>query len=153
MREHRAHFITAQHHRQPRRLARPQRAVEPPQLFLEKLLIQKQQRAEGLVLRRRRYFPLYCQVTEKLNDLFFAELARMPFTMKQNETANPIHIRLLSAPAVASRAHKSAHLIKEFGLAPCGSMGWNRAQLNLLRFCSDHDRFSNRRRLAIAIPN
>src|SRR5262249_29096682 len=110
MPEHAAHLFAAKHHRQPRRLGRPQSAIEPSQFFAKKLLIQKQQRAEGLVLRRSRYIPLYRQITEKLGNLLFSELARMPFAMKENEAANPIHIGLLGPSAVVPCAHKRAQL-------------------------------------------
>jgi|SRR5947208_11876395 len=53
----------------------------------------------------------------------------MPFSVKENEAANPIDICLFGAPAVAPCAHERAHLIQEFGLAWSGSFWRNGADL------------------------
>jgi hypothetical protein len=83
--------------------------------------------------------------------LIFTEFAGMPFRMKKNEASNPIYIRLLRSPAVAACAHKSAHLIKEFGLAPGGSICWNRAHLKLPPISSEL-RLFNGNQLVNAMP-
>jgi hypothetical protein len=39
------------------------------------------------------------------------------FAVEENETADPIQLKLLGAQAVAARAHEHPHLLKQFRLA------------------------------------
>ncbi|MES4787392.1 MAG: hypothetical protein C4294_18080 [Nitrospiraceae bacterium] len=82
MRKQRPHLAARQHHWNARRTRRPQRRIEPAQFALEKLLIQKQQRAQCLILGRSRNVPIYRQIAEKFGNLLFAQFCGMPFAVE-----------------------------------------------------------------------
>jgi hypothetical protein len=83
--------------------------VEPRQRLSEDVLVEKQQRRERLVLRRRRHVALRGEPAQESRHLSRAHLARMPLLVEENEAADPVPVRLLGAPAVMPRAY---HLAK-----------------------------------------
>jgi hypothetical protein len=81
------------------------------------LLIQKQQRAQCLILGRSRDMLLRCEMGQEIRNLCLTQIARMTFAVEENETADPIEVSLLGTQAVAARPHESAHLLQQFRLA------------------------------------
>lgn len=85
----------------------------------------KQQRGQGLTVRRGGHLPLDRQVAEKGGHLIASHLQRVPQFMEADEGLAPVHISLLGAKAVVQHTHLAAHLIQQ---ARCGSFcadgGW-----------------------------
>ena len=67
-----------------------QRSIEPAQFALEELLIQKQQRAQRLVLGGSGHVMLRSKIGEEIGNLPLTEFARVTFAVEENETADPI---------------------------------------------------------------
>jgi hypothetical protein len=74
--------------------------LDKVEFSLEHLLVKKQQRAESLVLSGCRDAFFDRKMSEKFGDFFLAHFVWVAFAMKENVTANPIDIRLLSADGV-----------------------------------------------------
>jgi hypothetical protein len=59
------------------------------------LLVQEQQRAQGLVLRAGRNVPVRCQIGQELLDFATAHVARMASLVELNEADDPFDVALL----------------------------------------------------------
>src|SRR5436190_24325246 len=94
MRENLMHLVASKHDRQARRSSRAFDAIEPSDLLFKHPFVEEKKRAQRLVLRRSRYPTFPSQISEKLCHFRFRHLTRVPFIVKKNEPANPIHIRL-----------------------------------------------------------
>jgi len=70
-----------------------------------------------LVLGRSRYLPLAGQKGEKFRYLHFGHFARMPFGVKENESANPVDVYLLGPKTIMFSPDHVSDLIEELGLA------------------------------------
>jgi len=81
--EHCAYLFACKHHWQARWPACAQSPVQTAQVFFLKLLIQKQQCAESLILRRGSHVPLGRQMGEKLHDLGFCHFAWVTFRVEE----------------------------------------------------------------------
>lgn len=60
---------------------------------------------------------VHSQISQKRGYLALAHLLRVTLTVEKNETANPMHIRILRAPAVMPDPYRRAYLIEKSG---CG---------------------------------
>lgn len=115
MREHVLHFAGREHDREVPGLLRSDDAVEPRQLDLQNLLVQKQQCGQRLVLRRRRHLAVHRQVREERLDLGGRHVSGMALVVKQDESPYPEQVLLLGAIAVMQRAQLVAHLFEQPG--------------------------------------
>jgi hypothetical protein len=98
-----------------RQLCRPSDAldvVDEIEFSIEHLLGKKQQRAESLGLSGCGDALFDRKMSEKFGDFFLAHFVRVAFAMKENVTANPIDIRLLSADRVMFDAQMPANAIE-----------------------------------------
>lgn len=83
-----------QHHRQAYGTLRPNDVLHPGEPLAQHGVIQKQDRAERLVLRRRAH-SAGGEVREKCRHLRRAHLEGMAHGVEHDEAPNPRHIRLL----------------------------------------------------------
>ena len=72
-----------------------------------------QDRRLGLVLRGSRHLSIYREVGQERLHLGRTHLLWMAFFVIQDETSNPVEVRLLSPDAVVTRAQMVAHAIQE----------------------------------------
>jgi hypothetical protein len=87
--------------------------VQPGQVDAKDLTVQKQQRAQGLVVRRRRDLAFCSQHSQKVLNLFGTHVARMLQTMPADEKTHPVHIKLLGAEAIVKIANPLPDLIEQ----------------------------------------
>jgi hypothetical protein len=104
--------------------------IHRPHLLVEDFLIEKQQRAQGLILRGRRDMTVHGQVGQKRFDFPPPHLCGMAFLMKQNTPLGPIDIGMFRPDSVMLRAQDVAHLIEQLLGAWC--LGHTRATLRAL---------------------
>src|SRR5262249_14433803 len=97
VREHAACFGTCQHHRQFRRTGDSLDTVDKVEFSIEYLLVKKQQRAEGLILRRSSDVLVDCEMSKEFCDFFLAHLIWMTLTMKKDEAPYPIRVSFFGA--------------------------------------------------------
>jgi hypothetical protein len=89
------HLRPCQHDGQPYRPLRALDAVHPGQLDTQHFAIEKQQRCQCLVLRRRSDVSLDRQAGEKSLDLWSPKLARVSPLVRANETADDLARRMI----------------------------------------------------------
>lgn len=93
-------FFTRQDDRELRRAAHPLDAGEVGQLAIEHLLVKKEERAEGLVLRGSGDLGINRQMTQKGGDLLFAHFEGVSLSVKEDEASNPVRIEFFGAQTV-----------------------------------------------------
>ena len=54
-------------------------------------------------------------MTQKFADLLLAHLVRMPFMVEENESANPLDVRLFRSNGIMFRAKTPTDAIQQFG--------------------------------------
>jgi hypothetical protein len=118
MRENLVYLVASKHHRQTRGCFRAFHTLEPSDLLFKHLFVEEKKCAQRLVLRRSRYPTFPSQISEKLCHFRFRHLTRVPFIVKKNEPANPIHIRLLGSDAKMFAPDHVPNLIEQFRLVP-----------------------------------
>ncbi len=139
MREDFVDLIPCQHYRDALRLLGSFYLINPAHFLFEHLLIEKQQRAQCLVLRRCRHISDPSQMCEELRDLRYTHFLWMSQVMETNEALDPIAIRSFRAKTVMLQPQDITRLIEElFGLAPRNS-GRYRCQGHVFAF-SDRPR-------------
>lgn len=111
--EERGHLILGEHDRQAHRALRTRHAVQPRELNPEDLPVEKQQRRERLVLRRRGHVALDREVIEKRSHLGRAHVARVPLAGEKDKATDPVQVRFLGAQAVVPLAQRVAHLVEQ----------------------------------------
>ncbi len=79
---------------------------------VEKLLIKEEKGAESLILGGRGDVAFNGEVGEEGGDFFFAHVGRMPFSVEEDVSANPIHVGLLGADAVVLDAEAPADAVE-----------------------------------------
>jgi hypothetical protein len=94
------------------RTLRTHDVLQPRQLALQNGLVEEQDRAERLVLRRGRYAPLNREMREEAFDLGLAEAAGMLALVKSDEAPGPVEVRLLGLEAVVPRTDLLSHDIE-----------------------------------------
>lgn len=109
----RAHVGHAQHHRNPRSPLRADHLVQPRQIDLEDMAIQKQHRVQCLVLGRRCAVPLHRQVAQECRGLIGAHRFGMPFPMKQDEALRPVQVGPLGAQTVMFHPNSPPHPVQK----------------------------------------
>ena len=119
------HLLQREHGRQAPVLARPADFGHPGQLLAEDLLIQEQQRRQGLPVGACRHLPVRHQPTQKGLDFRLRQLGRVAEIVEPNERPHPVDIRLFRAQAVVQQADLLAELIEQ--AKPWrGRVGWQR---------------------------
>jgi len=74
--------------------------VKPRQLDLQDYLIEEQQRALRLILRRRRNLSSHGQMSQECFDFLGTQFRRVTLAVEKNEAFNPIDVGLLGPQAV-----------------------------------------------------
>jgi hypothetical protein len=88
-------------------------SVEPGQGHGQRLLVQKQQCRERLILGRRGHVPLAREMVQEGGHLRRAEVLRVTFPGKKDKSLDPVDIRLLGPVAVVLSADRISHLIEQ----------------------------------------
>ena len=112
-RHDRAHFLPRENHGKSRRLLRAHDALHPAQLLPEHFLVQKQHRAQGLILRRRRHVARHRKMRQKRLDLQLAHFGGVPLAVEENKAPNPAGVCLLGADAVVPHPNRITHPLKQ----------------------------------------
>jgi len=107
--EHGANFVPGQHGGKDRGHLGRLHLVEPRQLPPQHMLVQKQQSAARLVLRGGAHPGLHRQGGEKGLHILGPELAWVAFAVVQNESPDPVYVRLLRAHAVVETDQHLPH--------------------------------------------
>jgi hypothetical protein len=89
------------------------KAAQMPDLDLEHIVIQKQERVQRLRLRRSRYFAIGGQVIDESNDTRGADIAWMALVVKQDVAAGPESVRFFRAPAQMPPSAQHGKLVHE----------------------------------------
>src|SRR6266536_4560161 len=97
--EQRADLIPAEDDRKPLRAPRAHDAIEPREIHLQHVLVEEQEGAQRLILRRGGDLPIDRQGREELRNLDCAHLSGMPFVVEEDEAPDPGDVRLLGAAA------------------------------------------------------
>ncbi len=129
-------FVAAEHNRHPNRQAGPRHIVEPADFNAEHVLVQKQQRAERLILRGGTDVSLDCEPGQKRRDFSGAHLGRVRLSVKHDVTVNPVDVRFLRPAAVMPRPYGVPYPIEELRRR---SMSW-RASASQHRAAISHTR-------------
>lgn len=123
-RKHAAHLVAREDRGQPPGPLGPADVAEPGQLDAEHFPVEKQQRRQRLVVRRRGDVALVRQMIEECDHLFAGHLAGVTHGMEADETARPLHLRLLGAVAAVEVANATPDLVeKARGSAAVGTLG------------------------------
>jgi hypothetical protein len=125
-RQHRPHLGRRQHRRQPRRLLRPLDPVQPRQRHFQHFAVEKQDRRQGQVLRRRRHVAIHREAGQKRLDLRRAHVLRVPLVIEQNKAFNPVRIGFLGANAVPLAPNPVTNAIKQLRRISRSGRGGNR---------------------------
>ncbi len=137
--QHRAHLSRREHHRQPRRALRAARRRRSPRASTRGPLVQEQQRAQRLVLRRRAHALLDGEPSQERPTPPARPSPGMPLAVKDDEPANPVRrtpprsagcsgacgcawrTRSSSLTSIRRRCHRRRHVVEsvdtEFALA------------------------------------
>src|SRR5947208_7181598 len=97
MRKNLAHFVATQHYRQPHWFLGSLHRVEPSDLLLKHFLIEKEQGAQRLVLRRCGYISVPCQMCQKFSYLSLRHVVRVSLVVEKNKAPDPVGISSLCA--------------------------------------------------------
>ena len=81
--------------------------------MIEYLLVEKQDGRKRLVLRGSGYLFRHCKVRKEGSNLLLTHIIRMPFVVKQDETADSLYIGLLGSQAVMSDPNSFPDAIKQ----------------------------------------
>ena len=113
LRQQPLHLGPAEHNRQPRRTRRPLHAVEPRKLAPQHLAVEKQNRGQRLVLRRRSDLAVRGKMIEKRRHFRFAEHLGMALAIEEDEAPDPVHVGLLRAPTVVPNPNRLMHALEQ----------------------------------------
>ena len=86
--------------------------LQPADLVLEHLFVEKKQRAQRLILGGSRDVAMARQMSKELRYLLFRHFGRMAFVVVNNEPLDPVDVCLLRANAVMLSPNYVAHLIE-----------------------------------------
>ena len=106
-------LLARQNDGQPRRRARALDVLEPRELVLEDVAVQKQNRAFRLILRGRGDAAPDREVGQECLDVRGSELRRVALAVIDDEAFNPVDVRLLGADAVMLEADLFAHPVEQ----------------------------------------
>jgi hypothetical protein len=93
-------------------MLRAYNVVNPAHLELEHVTIEKEQGAERLILRRGAHMMLYSERGQKVFNLLFAQLGRVAFAMKENETLHPMYVGVFGPQTVVAEANRGPCLVE-----------------------------------------
>src|SRR5262245_16668296 len=113
-----AEFFSTEHDRQLVRHPCSRHMLDRSDVEAEYLFVQKQHRAQRLILRRRADLFVDGEPREKRDKLGCAHCRRVLFLMKENVSPNPVDVRLLGPAAVVPQAHSGAHAVEELRRRP-----------------------------------
>ena len=113
LREQSLHLGYRKYRRQPRRTFGALQTIQPRQRLVERLLVQKEQRGERLVLSRGCDIPIAHEMIEECRHLCLAQLARMARAVEMDEPLDPVHIGFLRAAAIVTARDRVAHPIQQ----------------------------------------
>jgi hypothetical protein len=113
LREQRAHLLTREHDRQPQRRVRANRARDVADVELQHLAIQEHERAERLILRRRRDAPFDGKVRQEAPNRVPSELARVTLAVIEHIPADPANVGLDRTRTAMTDAKCIAHAIEK----------------------------------------
>ena len=107
--QHPPRFLAGQHHRNVARASRPRNTLQPGQIDLQHMTVEKEAGRQRLVLRRGSHPPMHREPGKKPLDLGAATLPRMQTLERTDVTTHPIQVglkseswaRLLSSTPVA----------------------------------------------------
>ena len=114
MRHERPHFLLCQDHRQALWLFRARDVIHPRQFLMQHLTVEKQQRTQCLLLRRRRHVLIHGQMGQKRLYLQRTYVIWMLFVMKEDKTLKPINVGPLGTDAIMLQADDIANLVQKF---------------------------------------
>jgi hypothetical protein len=87
--------------------------LDDTDVLSEHLSVEKQKRAERLILRGRRNVPSHRQVRQERRDVCGSQIGRMTLAVKYDVSADPMNVRLFGPPAVVPCADGSSHTIEQ----------------------------------------
>ena len=116
-------LLASQDDGQVMRALRVDEVVQPGDVLLEDLAVEKEERAEGLVLRRCRDLPIDGQRRQKVRELRRSHLGRMALAVEEDVAADPGDIRLLGATAIVPDADGLADAVEQARLGRVGRAG------------------------------
>jgi hypothetical protein len=108
------------------RSPRPHDILEPRLILMQDVAVEKQQRAQRLVLRRRRHPSFDGERAEKLRDLRRPHFDGMALAVKQDVSADPRDVGLLGAAAPVAQPVGLAHAIQQPAWATNGPVDLGR---------------------------
>jgi len=111
--KHSLNFVRRQDHRKADGALRALDTRKPWQFGAENFLVEKEDGALGLVLRRGGDVVRNCEVRQERFDLHGAELQRMSLVVEDDKSFNPVGIRGLGAEAVMSEPNSLANACEE----------------------------------------
>ncbi len=91
--------------------------MQPTDFLLEDFFVEKKQRTQGLVLGGCGNVSIARKMSKELCHFCFRHVARMPFIVEQNESANPIDVTLFGPNAEVLAPNYVADQIEQFGFA------------------------------------
>jgi hypothetical protein len=90
----------------------PRDEIELP---IEDLLIEKKQGAQRLILGGSSYLSFNGKVAKEGGDVRFAHFVGVALAMKEDETSNPVDVRLFGAQTVMLDPQMPADSVEQFG--------------------------------------
>ena len=117
-------FASTKNDREPGRAPNPLDAGNEFEFAIKDLLVKEQQSAEGLVLCGGSDSAINRQMAEEGGDFFLTHLVGVTFFVEQDEAADPVHVSLLGANAVALDAEMPADAVEEFAWRRAGGRRW-----------------------------
>jgi hypothetical protein len=113
-----ADFFSTEHDRQLVRHPCPRHMLDRPDVKAEYRFVQKQHRAQRLILRRRADLFVDGEPREKRDKLGRAHRRRVLLLMKEDVPPNPVDVRLLGPATVVPQTYSSSHAIEELRRRP-----------------------------------
>jgi hypothetical protein len=86
---------------------------QPLQLATENVLVEKQDRTEGLVLRRGANLSLGSEIGKELSDFTFSQLVRMSLSVKEDETNDPPDVSLFGSRTIVAGSNRLSYPIEQ----------------------------------------
>ena len=109
------HFVLGEDHRKALGLLRTHDVLQPADVLLQDLLIQKQESASGLTLRGGGHLALDGQMRQELVHVLYAHVAGMALAVKHDKAFDPTQIGCFGAYALVPGTNGDADLVQKFG--------------------------------------
>jgi hypothetical protein len=107
------HLLAGEHHRDPLPVPGAHDVVEPGQRLPEDVAIEKQQRAQGLVLRRGGHVALDGPRAQEPRDLGGPHVGRVALVVEEDVAPDPADVGLLRAEAAVAGAQRRPDAIQQ----------------------------------------